>query len=141
MTCCNEKAPLDNIYIPLNKRLIQFGTEIYGDDLNNIYKSTHMWVFTFYGEDDMCDDCMFKFSRMTNWFTQYGLFTNPEKNVKWILEDEADKNLIYQEMGFSKTPMHIFCNKNGDIHDIIIGFPTDEWLEKHILPLINNEYF
>lgn len=139
MTCCNKKAPIDHIYMPLNKRLVEFGKEVSGEQLMSEYSSTFMWVFTFYGEDDLCDDCKFKFAAMNQWFIRYGLFTDPTRNVKWILEDEPEKNLIYQEMGFTKTPMHIFSDSDGKIIDIIMGFPTPEWLEKYILPLIKDE--
>ena len=139
MTCCNKKAPIDYIYVPLSERLVDFGKEVSGEQLMKQYSSTFMWVFTFYGDDDLCDDCKFKFAAMNQWFQQYSLFTDPIRNVKWILEDEPEKNLIYQEMGFSKTPMHMFCDKDGKIIDIIMGFPTPEWLEKYILPLVKEE--
>lgn len=139
MSCCNKKAQIDYIYVPINKRLVEFGKEVSGEQLMREYSNTFMWLFTFYGDDDLCDDCQFKFAAMNQWFIKYGLFTDPIRNVKWILEDEPEKNLIYQEMGFTKTPMHLFCDSNGKIIDIIMGFPTPEWLEKYILPLVKDD--
>lgn len=136
MSCCNQNAQLDNIYLSLHKRLLEFGNEIYGEQLMASHPSTFMWIFTFYSDAELCEECQFSFSAMNKWFHDYGLFNNPIRNVKWIIEDEPEKNFIYKELGFSKTPMHLFCDKDGKIIDIIMGFPTPEWLEKHILPLI-----
>lgn len=139
MTCCDKKAPIDHVYVPLNKRLVDFGKEVSGEDLMKEYSYTFMWIFTFYTEDDLCDDCQYKFSIMYQWFQKYGLFTDVTRNVKWIHEHEPDKNLIYREMGFTKTPMHLFCDSEGKIIDMIMGFPTPEWLDKYILPLVKEE--
>lgn len=136
MGCCDKKAPIDGIYVPLSKRLIEFGVETYGEQLMEKYRYTHVWVFSFYEDADMCEDCQMKFSAMNKWFMDYGLFDDPIRNVKWIVEDQPQKNLIYKEIGFTKTPMHIFTNSEGKIFDIVAGFPTAEWLEKYILPLI-----
>lgn len=139
MTCCNKKSPLDSIYSPISKRLVEFGMEVYDDAVLEKYSNTFLWIFTFYHDDEMCEECQFKFSDMSTWFSKYGMFENPTRNVKWVIEDEPDKNLIYKEIGFSKTPMHIFCDSDGKIIDIVTGFPTPDWLEKHILPLIQGD--
>lgn len=139
MTCCNKKAPLDHIYVPLSKRLIEFGAEVSGEQLMREYSTTFMWIFTFADAKEICEECNFKLAAMNDWFMQYGLFTDPTHNVKWIYEDEPEKNLIYKEMGFTKTPMHVFCDSSGKIIDIIMGFPTPEWLEKYILPIIRKD--
>ena len=75
---------------------------------------------------------------MNYWFHKYGLFTDPVRNVKWIVENEPNKNLIYQEIGFVKSPMHIFTLGNGNVIDIVAGFPDEHWLEKYILPIIQH---
>jgi hypothetical protein len=136
MSCCENKDPLDRIYVPLSERLIQFGEDTYGEMVMDKYKYTHMWVFTFYSDIDFCETCQKRFTSMNKWFSDYGLFDDPIRNVKWVVEDEPEKNMIYKEMGFTKTPMHIFTDSDGKIIDIFTGFPTPEWLEKYILPLI-----
>lgn len=138
MACCKKKAQLDNIYTPISKRLVEFGKEVYGEEGMSQYKDTFLWVFSFYETSEMCEECKFKFTAMSKWFTDYGLFKNVNRNVKWVLEDEPTKNLIFVEMGLSKTPIHIFADSNGRIIDMVVGFPTIEWLESYILPLIQD---
>jgi len=135
MACCEEKL-ISDIYVPLNKRLLDFGSEIIGPQLMFKCPQTMIWIFTFYYDEDMCDDCKLRFSAMNHWFQQYELFDDPIRNVKWIVEDEPNKNLIFSEIGFTKTPMHIFCRGDGSIIDIVTGFPEPRWLTKYILPII-----
>jgi len=35
--------------------------------------------------------------------------------------------------------MHLFCDENGKIFDIILGFPSTAWLDKYILPIVKND--
>ena len=91
MTCCNKKTSLDTIYLPISRRLVDFGKEVYGEEGMNKYKETFMWVFSFYETEEMCEECRFKFSAMSKWFVDYGLFKNVTRNVKWVLEDEPTK--------------------------------------------------
>lgn len=135
MACCEEKA-IGDIYTPLNKRLVEFGSEVLGPAFISKMPHTLLWIFTFFYEEDLCEECKVKFTNMNYWFHKYGLFEDPVRNVKWIVENEPNKNLIYQEMGFTKSPMHIFTNENGDVIDIVTGFPEERWLEKYILPII-----
>jgi hypothetical protein len=81
MTCCNKKAPLDHIYVPLSKRLVEFGAEVSGEQLMREYSTTFMWVFTFADSKETCEECNFKLAAMNDWFIQYGLFTDPSHNV------------------------------------------------------------
>ena len=139
MPCCKKNATLDTIYTPISKRLIEFGNEVYGEEGMSKYKETFLWIFSFYDNAEMCEECKFKFSAMSKWFSDYGMFKNVTRNVKWILEDEPTKNLIFTEMGLSKTPIHIFTDSTGKILDMVVGFPTIEWLESYILPLIQED--
>lgn len=139
MACCGQKSQLDNIYLPLNKRLVEFGKEVSGESLMNAYPSTFIWVFTFYREQDMCEECHDNLGAVNKWFVKYGMYTDPIRNLKWIIEDEPDRNLIYKELGLTKSPTHIFCDGDGKIVDIISGIPSTEWLEKHILPLFQQD--
>ena len=135
MSTIGSRAAVDTIYNPLSKRLIDFGNDAYEhQDNNNIH--TTLWLFTFYSEENLCEPSQPRFTEMHTWFDNYGLFNDPISNVKWVVEDEPSKNLIYTEMGFTKNPMHIFTDSDGNIFDIFIGFPNSTWLEKHILPLI-----
>ena len=49
------------------------------------------------------------------------------------------QNTNSKELGFTKSPLHLFCDGDGKIIDIISGIPTTEWLEKHILPLYQRD--
>jgi len=138
MSCC-EDIPIDGSYVPLNKRLIEYGKDSYGEELLKKFTYTHMWIFTFYDNKDFCIDCQSKFSKMAKWFAKYNLLNDVIKNVKWIVDDEIENNLIFKDLDIKKTPIHLFCDSNGKIIDIIYGFADDEWLEKYILPLIRSD--
>jgi hypothetical protein len=137
MACC-EDFPIDDIYVPLSRRLVDYGKEVYGETLLKSYPYTHMWIFTFYKDSDLCVDCEQKFAEMAKWFNDYGLFQDAMKNVKWVVDDDIDNNMILKDMAVHKTPMHLFCDKEGKIIDLVYGFPSIEWLKKYILPYINN---
>lgn len=145
---CNksEVEPIINYstegeYLPLNKRLVEYGKEVYGKELLAKFNITHMWIFTFYCEEAMnkCDDCIEKLSEMGRWISKYGFLEDPIKNIKWIIEDEPDKNLIIKDLHITKTPVHIITNGEGKIIDILYGFPDPQWLEKYILPFIRKD--
>lgn len=138
MSCC-EDTPIDGEYVSLNKRLIQYGKDSFSEELLKKYPHTHMWVFTFLDEDDMCIECQTKFSKMSQWFSKYNLLDDVMKNVKWVFDDEIKNNLIFKDLGINKTPVHLFCDSNGKIIDIIYGFADVDWLDKHILPLIRSD--
>lgn len=135
MGCC-KKAAMSSIYLPLNKRLLEFGEETYKGAVLEKFPRTKIWIFTFYRDADMCEDCPSKFAAMNQWFEKYNFFNDPLYNIKWVVEDDPDNNLIYIEMGFTKSPMHIFADENGRIIDIVSGFPPPKWLEKYILDVI-----
>ena len=139
MSGCCEGNPIDGIYIPLHKRLIEYGKESYSDHLLKKFPNTLMWIFTFYNNNDLCIDCETKFSNMIQWFNKYGLLEDPMKNVKWVVDDDIDNNLILKDLNIKKTPFHMFCTSDGKIIDIIFGFPSQKWLEKYILPIIRND--
>ena len=135
MTCCNEKTR-SQFYNKLSDRLLRFGEETYEASGDPYIKHTHLWVFTFYREDDLCPDCQLQLGKMNGWFEKYGLFNDSTRNVKWVVEDQPDSNLIYTEMQFTKTPLHIFADSKGRIIDMVGGFPEEYWLEKYMLPVI-----
>lgn len=137
MSCCDEKAVIQGIYKPLNERLIEYGKEAFSDvQLNN---RTILWIFSFYEQADDCEECRSSFSDMWDWFHKYGLFNNPVRSVKSVVEPEPHNNLIYNDLGFTKLPMHLFCDENGKIFDIILGFPSTAWLDTYILPIVKND--
>jgi hypothetical protein len=136
MGCCGATS-VDELYLPLNERLVAYGKDTMGVDAMIKYPGTKIWVFTFVDFTTGCLDCQEKLAAMVNWFNDYGLFDNPINNVKWIFEDEMEKNLIVNDIGITKSPTHYFCNEDGSVIDIVPGFPSPEWLEKYILPLVN----
>lgn len=138
MGCC-EDIPIDGEYIPIHRRFLEYGKDSYGDTLAEKFPITHMWIFTFYEDAELCTECQDKLSEMHSWFEKYNLFNDPIKNVKWVVDDDIANNLILIDLHVNKTPVHFFCDSDGKIVDIVYGFPDTVWLEKHILPLITKE--
>lgn len=134
--CCGD-GEYQKIYVPLNKRLVEFGKESTDSEILNKYPYTKMWVFTFIDHEEMCVDCQSKFSSMVNWFNKYGILDNSVNNTKWIIEPDMRNNLIAKEISITKSPTTYFCDENGNIFNIIVGFPEDEWLEEYILPYVS----
>ena len=137
MGCCGN-MPLDDIYIPMNKRLLEYGKESYGELLGKKFPQTKIWIFTFYRDSEMCVECESKFSDMINWFNKYGFLEDPVNNVKWIIDDDIENNMILKDLAVKKTPLHLFCDSGGKIIDLIYGFPEITWLEKYILPIVRD---
>lgn len=135
MGCCGKKFGRQT-YLPLNKRLLEYGTENTNTQLISKFSNTTLWMFTFIDPSEMCVECTEKFQIMVDWFEKFGLLKNPVKNVKWIFEDDMKNNLICQDMGLQKSPTHLLCDSEGRILDIVVGFPEEEWLEKHLLPYV-----
>jgi hypothetical protein len=135
--CCGDGA-YKNIYVPLNRRLLEWGKESTSEEAYNKYPYTKLWVFTFIDNSVMCVDCVTKFNRMVEWFTKYGLLTNPVNNTKWVVEGDMSKCLIAQDIGITKSPTTYFCDQKGNIVNIITGFPENNWLEEYILPIVVN---
>lgn len=139
MGCCGHV--FDDIYLPLNQRLVRFGNEVFSEfnpDYNEVPK---IWLFTFYEESDACDECKHMLSEMNNWFEKYGFFSDPMFKVNWVLEDDPKNNMIYKEIGFNKAPIHLFCDSHGNIFNIFNGIPDIEWLDKYILNVIRDEKY
>jgi hypothetical protein len=140
MGCCKDSVPIDGIYVPLNKRFVEYGTTNYGKNMEQ-FPDTHMWIFTFYDDDEMCQECGPRLVEMGKWFKQYGILESLHRNVKWIIDDNISNNLILRDLNIVKTPVHFFCASDGKIIDIVYGFPTYEWLEKYILPMIRKQNY
>lgn len=138
MGCCDKAKSTNDIYVPLNQRLIQFAIDNTEYQLRKKFPTTKLYIFSFADFTKSCGTCHEKFSEMVNWFHKYGVLENPINNVKWIFEDDMSKNLIADDIGLGKSPTHLFCDSNGNIIDIVPGFPSEEWLEKYILPLVTN---
>ena len=137
MTCCDDKLFGNQIYIPLNKRLLEFGKDSSNPILMEQFSVTKLWIFTFLDKNDtICVDCISKIQIMVNWFEKFGLLKNPINNIKWIFEDDMSNNLICRDMGISKSPTHLLCDSDGKIIDIVTGFPDENWLDSNILPLV-----
>lgn len=136
MGCCDKKTTIDDVYVPLNKRLVAFAKQITDKEIMRRYPSTKLFMFTFIDNDRMCTECAEKFGEMLEWFNRYGVLNDPVNNVKWIFEDEMEKNLIALDIGISKSPTHLICDGDGNVKDIVTGFPSSEWLEKHFLQML-----
>lgn len=138
MGCCDKKKSVDDIYIPINRRLVDFALQLTDPMLLHRFPATKLFIFTFVDRERMCTECTEKFGVMLDWFNKYGLMSDPINNVKWIFEDEMAENHIVNDIGITKSPTHLICDGDGNIKDIVAGFPSAEWLEKHFLQLLRN---
>ncbi len=139
MPCCQDKFG-NGLYYPISTRLLEMGKTSTAPELFEKYPDTHIWLFSFLKKKDLeCPDCTNKLQDMVAWFDKFGILKNPTRNLKWIFEDDMDNNMICKDIGLTKSPAHVICNKDGNIIDIVIGFPDETWLKKFILPLVNDK--
>lgn len=135
--CCPETPEIDGIYKPLSRRLVDFGNEVYADC--NGSQRVIMWVFSFYDGMANCKVCKHSLDEMYGWFHKYGLLNDPVRGVRMVVEDEPHTNMIYNDFGFTKLPMHIFTDGDGKIIDMLFDFPEADWLDKYILPYLQED--
>jgi len=135
--CCPETPDIGGIYKTFSRRLVDFGNEVYSDC--HASQRVIMWVFSFYDGMAHCKVCKHSLEEMYGWFHKYGLLNDPVHGVRMVVEDEPHTNMIYNELGFTKLPMHIFTDGDGKIIDILFDFPDSEWLDKYILPYIQGD--
>ena len=132
-----ETPEIDGIYLPLSKRLLEFGNQVYADCTSS--QRVIMWVFSFYNGMANCKVCKHSLDEMYNWFHKYGMLNDPVRGVRMVVEDEPHTNRYYNELGISKLPMHIFTDGDGKIIDILYDFPDAEGLDKYILPYLQED--
>lgn len=135
--CCPETPEIDGIYKTLSRRLVDFGNEVYADCIAD--QRVIMWVFSFYDGMANCKVCKHSLDEMYGWFHKYGLLNDPVRGVRMVVEDEPHTNMIYNDFGFTKLPMHIFTDGDGKIIDMLFDFPEAEWLDKYILPYLQED--
>lgn len=134
--CCPE-TEIDGIYKPLCRRLVDFGKEVYADCSSE--QRVIMWVFSFYDGMANCKVCKHSLDEMYGWFNKYGLLNDPVRGVRMVVEDEPHTNMICNDFGFTKLPMHIFTDGDGRIIDMLFDFPEGEWLDRYILPYLQED--
>ena len=134
MAACCGKAIIRGGDLFLSDRLVEYGKDAFADAFD--HARTVMWVFVFYSEEEKCPVCKSKLDEFFDWFNKYNLLGDPVRMVRAVVEDEPEKNLIISDIGFRKIPMVMFCRPNGDIFHINPAIPDAEWLESHILPII-----
>ena len=133
-TCCGGDVKRE--YMPTNRRLIEYGKEASGAEIMEKFNYTKMWVFTFIDSKQMCIECKEKYLTMLEWFEKYELLDNPVNNVKWVVDPDMNNNLIAKDLHLIKSPTTLFCDSNGNIFNMHIGFPDTEMLEEYILPYV-----
>ena len=136
MSCCDKPNSSDQVYVPLNRRLIAFANESTDSDYLAMYPRTKLYIFMFADLINPCVECRDKFTALVDWFTKYNLLHDPVNNVKLIIEHEMDKNLICVDLGLANSPTFMICDPDGNVMDMLSGYPSQEWLEKYILPLV-----
>lgn len=136
MGCCDKNTSVNQIYQSITDRLKEFAINNTGPELLKKFPTTKVYLFTFLDIGTMCTECKEKLAAMHSWVTKYNLLEDPVNNMKWILEDEMKKNLIVDDMGITKSPTHIICDGNCRILDIVTGYPSPDWMEKHFLQFI-----
>lgn len=136
MGCCDKKKSINQLYLPLNRRLVDFAIKSTDEAILKRFPTTKLFILTFVDSTKTCIECAEKFTEMINWFSKYNLLEDPINNVKWIFEDEMEKNLIIDDIGLVISPSNLICDGNGNIIDIVTGFPSTEWLEQYLLPMV-----
>ena len=135
--CCPDTPDIDGIYKTFSRRLLDFGKEVYAGC--NTEQRVIMWIFSFYDGMSKCKVCKHALDDMYGWFNKYGMLNDPVHGVRMVIEDEPHTNMIYNDLGFTKLPMHIFTDAEGKIIDILFDFPDAEWLNKYILPVLQGD--
>lgn len=135
--CCSDGVFISGEYQPLSHRLLSYGEEAYKDVKK--HQRVVMWVFLFYDESDLCPKCKESFRDMFDWFNKYGLFNDPIRCVRTVVEPEPMKNLIYTDLGMKKLPAVVFADEKCRILDILFEFPGPRWLEEYVLPYIQDD--
>jgi hypothetical protein len=98
-----------------------------------------MWVFSFYEAKDECPVCKHGIETMYNWFNKYGLLENPARGVRIVIDDEASRSAILDDMHVDFAPVNIFTDADGKVIDMLFEFPNEPWLDKYILPFIQKD--
>lgn len=135
--CCPETPDIGGIYKTLSQRLLDFGHKVYADCVSQ--NRVIMWVFSFYDGLSKCKVCKHSMQAMYDWFRSHGLFDNPAREVRIVIEDEPTTDPIYTEMHLNSLPVHIFTDGNGRVIDMLFDFPDAAWLDKYILPYIQED--
>lgn len=124
----------DDVYIPLNKRLCRFVEETGDRELGDIDKSNQMKIFTFIDGTVPCDICKETIDTINEWITKNKFMYYDV--ITWVIEPEMKENIMCKEIGIVQSPTTFFCDKHGNIHDIVTGRPSMAWLDKYILPMM-----
>jgi len=135
--CCGDPVRIDGIYKPLSLRLLEYGKAAYKDTTSS--QRVVMWVFSFYEAKDECPVCKHGIETMYNWFDKYGLLENPARGVRIVIDDEAKKSAILDDMHVDFAPVNIFTDSEGKVIDMLFEFPNEPWLDKYILPFIQKD--
>ena len=135
--CITETPEIDGIYKPLSRRLVDFGNEVYADCSAD--QRVIMWVFSCYVGMPKCKACKLSLDEVYGWFHKYGLLNDPVRGVRMVVEDEPHTNISYNDFGVTKLPMHIFTDGDGKIIDMLFDFPEADWLDKYILPYLQED--
>lgn len=130
-------AVIPGTYVPLSRRLLEYGKAIYGGDRCN--RRFILWVFAFYDASDECPVCKHALSGMIDWFNKFGLVDNPSRCIGFVLEDEPASNMIFNDLKFPMSPVTVFADPEGRVLDIIYEFPDGDWMDRYILPIIQKE--
>jgi hypothetical protein len=132
-----ETPEIDGIYLPLSKRLVEFGNQVYADCTSS--QRVIMWVFSFYDADSECPVCKHGLERLRDWFAKYGLVDNPVRSVGLVADDDAKSSSVLDDLHIDFAPVNIFTDGDGKVIDILFEFPDEAWLDKNILPFIQKD--
>ena len=136
MGCCDKPNSSDQLYVPLNRRLVQYAIDSSEAEYLAQFPTTKLFIFMFADLVNPCVECRERFAKTVDWFTKYNLLNDPVNNTKLIIEAEMEKNLICADLGLTHSPTFMVCDPDGNIMDMFSGYPSDEWLEKYILPRV-----
>jgi len=135
--CCSGPVEIDGIYKPISVRLREIGEDAYR--ATETSQRVIMWVFSFFNAKDECPVCQGGLERLYGWFHRYGLLDNPARGVRIVIDDDAASSEILDDMHVDSAPVNIFADSEGKIIDMLFEYPDEWWLDKYILPFIQQD--
>lgn len=125
----------DNIYIPMNERLVRYMDESSPDGISKL--NNKLKIFTFIDSKSDCIECISSIEEISEWVTDNKLIET--NSVNWLVTADMNTNLICRDIGMIASPTHLLCDTNGNIMDVIVGGVTRKWLDDHVLKYVKGD--
>ena len=64
---------------------------------------------------------------------------NTPDDLLIVIDDEASTSAILDDMHVDFAPVNIFADAEGKVIDMVFEYPDEWWLDKYILPFIQQD--